>query len=72
MNFFTISDHIAKETHYINLDLVKRISYIDKNSISELISISIHYTDDTIDYYNITQAYFDNLMWKINERKSYN
>ena len=66
MNFFAIPDHITKEAHYINLDLVKRISYIDKNSISELISISVHYTDNTIDYYNITQTYFDELMRKIN------
>lgn len=66
MNFFAIPDRITKETYYINLNLIKRISYIGRNPISELISISVHYTDNTVEFYDIDQAYFDNLMYKIN------
>ena len=66
MNFFAIPDHITNETHYINLNLVKRISYIDKNPTSKLISISVHYIDNSIEFYDINQIYFNDLTYKLN------
>lgn len=66
MNFFSIPDHIARETNCINLDLVKHIKYRHEDKDSGLVSVYIKYLDNDTEFYEMNKSYFSALLNKLN------
>lgn len=66
MNFFSIPDHIVKETHCINLDLVKHIKYLHEDKASGLVSVYVKYLDNDVEFYEMNKSYFTALFNKLN------